>query len=446
MEDSLDLFYKIEQEYKLFDLEEEDCSVPWDIFRHSVLTRMATPFEKNQRIRLTPRKLTLFVPILFKSILGLSKKKCNTLLFSANRYSDKDGLWYDKASEDICKFFETSQGNLLNLDNIKPGNEYKNRVRYNPLPIFKLIHKKYPKLSDNTYHVIREAFTDNVPGFSITYEFLNSQYRSFQQERAYYTKLFKRLSPKRIIFVQNGIQKGMIAAARICSIPIYEMQHGIYGRKYVLYYYPEIDNIADQFYPDIFFTFGSMWSKDLNAPTRIVPLGNNCFYNEPANDIRDSNTIVFISSIVHANFLFPIARELASSHPEFKIILKLHPGEFFRYDEIVQEFSKNSNVKVVRNEINIYSLFDTAALVVAINSTAQYEALDKGAKVAILKASNYRSQDICFDHPNLHLFENTSELDAIIASPLHKSEPQFFQQFNPDLLKEVLSIESTLKQ
>ena len=93
--------------------------------------------------------------------------------------------------------FETSQGNLLNLDNIKPGNEYKNRVRYNPLPIFKLIHK-ISQTSDNTYHVIREAFTDNVPGFSITYEFLNSQYRYFNKN-ALITQKFKRLSPKRII-------------------------------------------------------------------------------------------------------------------------------------------------------------------------------------------------------------------------------------------------------
>ena len=54
MEDSLDLFYKIEQEYKLFDLEEGlFCALGY--IRHSVLTRMATPFEKNQRIRLTPR-------------------------------------------------------------------------------------------------------------------------------------------------------------------------------------------------------------------------------------------------------------------------------------------------------------------------------------------------------------------------------------------------------
>jgi hypothetical protein len=406
---------------------------------------MATPFEKNQRIRLSTNKLIRFVPILLKSIIRLKETRYNTILFSANRYSNKDGFWYDKASEDIMRFFETNQGRLLNLDNIKPGNKYLNKITYNPLEIFKLTHKNYPNLSENTYGRIREAFSDNVPGFSIPYDFLNSQYRAFQQERAYYVRLFKRVSPDRIIFVQNGIQKGMIAAARISGIPIYEMQHGLYGKKYVLYYYPKIDNITDQLYPDVFFTFGSMWGKDFNAPTRIVPLGNDCFYNEPANAIRDSNTIVFISSIVHSSFLIPIARELASSHPEFRVIFKLHPGEFFRYDEMVQEFSEIKNVEIVRNEMNTSSLFDTAALVVVINSTAQYEALDKGAKVAILKASNYQSQDACFDHPNLHLFESTTELESIISSPLHKTEPQFFRKFNPDLLKEVLDTEKTLK-
>ena len=446
MEDSIDLFYKTEEEYTLFDLKEEDCAAPWDLFRYSVLLRMATPFEKNQKIKLTPRKLMLFIPILFKSVIRLNKERYNTILFSANRYSNTDGLWYDKASEDIGKFFETNQGSLLNLDNLKPTNKYKNRVTYNPLPIFKLTHINYPNLSKKTYNRIREAFTNNVPGFSIPYDFLNSQYCSFQQERAFYVRLFKRLSPDRIIFVQNGIQKGMIAAARICGIPIYEMQHGIHGNKYILYYYPEIENIADQLYPDLYFTFGPKWGKDFNAPTRIISLGNNYFFNKPANVTRDSNIIVFISSIVHADFLYPIAHKLASSHPEFKIILKLHPGEFFRYDEIVQEFRESHNVEVVRNEIDLYSLFDTATLVVAINSTAQYEALDKGAKVAILKASNYQWQKASFDHPNLHLFAESSDLDAIIAAPLHKCEPQFFRQFNPDMLDGVLSTESTIKQ
>lgn len=445
MENAIDIFYKIEQEYNLFDLKEEDCAAPWDLFRHQVLIRMATPINKNQRIKLTPKKLIQFAPILFKSLFELNKKKCSTLLFSTNRYSDKDGLWYDKASEDIGRFFKKHQGGLLDLDDLKPGNKYKNKVLYNPLPIFKFTHKDYSNLSENTYQKIRDAYTNNVPGLSIPYECLNSQYRSFQQERAYYTKLFKKVSPERIIFVQNGVQKGMIAAARICGIPIYEMQHAVYGKQHVLYHYPEIDNIADQFYPDVIFTFGPKWSKDFNMPTRIVPLGNSCFFIGPGNVVRDSNTIVFISSIVHGAFLFPIARDLSSSHPEFKIIFKLHPGEFFRYDDIIQEFSANNNVEVVRNEIDTSSLFDVAGLVIAINSTAQYEALDKGAKVAILKASNYLWQDASFDHPNLHLFESIDELDAIIASPLHKTEPQFFRKFNPDLLKEFLTSEPTLK-
>src|SRR5690606_29559594 len=75
----------------------------------------------------------------------------------------------------------------------------------------------------------------------------------FEHQVAGYRRLFDKLRPKAVLFVQNGIGKALFHVARTEGVPVIEVQHGYVGHGHPVYSYSrEIDYHDQTAFPDLF--------------------------------------------------------------------------------------------------------------------------------------------------------------------------------------------------
>ena len=102
-------------------------------------------------------------------------------------------------------------------------------------------------------------------------------------------------------------------------------------------------------------------------------------------------------------------------------------------------FKPYPNIEVIAKEYSIQRLLEKTRILITIQSTAVYEALQAGRKVILLKRSTYeRHQDI-FDNSNVHLVSNANDLTNAINAPIDKNIVEFFSNFNNEVLQAALA-------
>jgi len=217
-----------------------------------------------------------------------------------------------------------------------------------------------------------------------------------------------------------------------------------------LYYnYPKMDYKEGQVtLPNTILSFSPFWFNELYLPNvKIVPIGNDYFYNPLAETARTTDnssvaqSILVISSDVFGKDLsdFILELEKEGQLKEVLIYFKLHPNQFFEKEYYIEKLRSIKNIRIITNEQSVGGLLKICSTVFAIQSTAIYEALQANRKVILLKRMSYLRHGHIFDRKNLHLVDTVEDfISALNTEILTDPNVAFFAPFDKESFFEAL--------
>lgn len=213
----------------------------------------------------------------------------------------------------------------------------------------------------------------------------------FKIKKTQYKKMLKKRKVKKVYLVVSYGHESLIAACQELNIECIELQHGTMNRYHLGYSFPY--NIGVPYFPNKLELFGKYWQDITPIPLSSVDIkitGYPYLYDTFKlfeNIERNKKQVVFLSQGTCGVELANMAYEFARQNSEYKVIHKLHPGEFYRWKEkylILLEAIKLDNFEIVENEKHLYNILKQSNYVVGVNSTAIYESLLLECKVILL--------------------------------------------------------------
>jgi hypothetical protein len=247
--------------------------------------------------------------------------------------------------------------------------------------------------------------------------------------------IFRFKKPKVIFITQNGIQKGLFAAASKFKIPVIEVQHGVIDEGHLSYNYSKnIDYTGNKIsLPSYFFTFSDFWGKDLfYAVKEIVNMGNSYFSLQ--NEIEISKIergLLVVSSDIFGENLKELIVDFSQKY-NLPIFFKLHPNQYFQKEYYQDEFKDYNNVEVYTNNKTVYELLGLSSAALVIQSTALYEALHMKRLGIILRKQTYARHGHIFENSNVYLIDNANELFDALNNNYREDDSGknlFFEEF-----------------
>lgn len=206
-----------------------------------------------------------------------------------------------------------------------------------------------------------------------------------QSKKKSYDRIINKVMPKSIVEVNSEAMDCMVITelAKDRGIPVVELQHGIMGRTHIVYNYPS-DVVIKQF-PDYLFLFSDFWKYGNRCPIpdkNIIPVGFPYLEKQrlkyPPNKKREKIVLLFLSQGMVSKHLAKIAIELLDSlnMNQYRIIFKLHPGEYATWREELGVLQNVREIEVIdNNKKNIYEFFAMADIQIGYASTSVYEGL-----------------------------------------------------------------------
>lgn len=434
---------RFEQESNLFDITNGQGLRVWEAIRYCVNTQILRynrpPIEisnksNNSTLSFSIKRVWKFL------VYSISHYRCKNLFviysrsISHNRYVDiiMDDLYGISDRKDSF-VIETS----FNWDrsNYKYGKVSPSLTTL----VMRLLKPKYD-FSDITT-LIRRGF----PEVELDIDEVNFYYSLFVSQYKFYNLFFKLFHFKRVFFVQNGICKGLIAAAKNNNITIAELQHGQISRNHFAYSYP-LTNITskDSLYnPDYLLTFGSLWLNDAVFPgVNVTPLGNNYYCYKDTNDLPKKKNVLVVSSSIHQEKLKELVKEISLIDPTFHFFYKLHPDEYKSFNEYIDYFSDLPNVEVVKNEFSISEIIAKTELSLVVQSTVMVETLNAGRRVFVYRVLDYEVMDFVYGQPGISFVDNAKSFfdEYSRIGNLNLPKGRYFMPFDKETGKRMLSI------
>lgn len=440
-------FLEFETQNELFSCKNKEEIFFWDILRLDIYIRYmwsrAKTIAARESMGSRVRRYLYWAKSIIKLIFWLFQQKPD-LFFLTSRDKSPSKKFHDKNAIDVLQLLkdrafllETYYFNGIEYEYDVPSSAF----CFNPILIFRQVyHLFFYKKADYS-----DLTAKIKAGLDIDYTDaeINLAVSNFKADYAFYKFLLKKKGTKRVFLTQNGVQKGLIAAAHALGITVHEFQHGIIDKGHLLYHYPAfIKSDSNIIIPDYFLTFSDFWTKDLNFPVKkIVPVGNNAFAkaslaaDAPATD----NALTIVSADYFGQRLATLIEEFSKEQPDVKLFFKLHPNQFSEKSGFQHHFREMNNIEVISSEYTIPELLMKSKGVLLIQSTAAYEALQAGRAVYVLAESTYYRQEHLFGYKNVHLISNVTDLKKEWQKPLQEEKIVFFNQFNSRLFLDTVS-------
>ncbi|PKP23304.1 MAG: hypothetical protein CVU05_00205 [Bacteroidetes bacterium HGW-Bacteroidetes-21] len=432
-------FHEMEKEYNLFSLRSKDGFPIWDIIRYNAYFQLIEKqnVEKN-KVTNSKKNIKFFLKVIASFIKLLFPFKEN-LFFLTSRNNDNNSKMFDQNADTAIHLFEKSK--CIIIESFFPNKTYK-YSNYKTIHISAILFlTKFFKVGEielGAFNQIKHSLENTFCDKTISIDFLINVFTKFQKTYSLYNIIFKlnKGRIKRLFIVQNGIQKALFYAAKKNGIRIFEFQHGIIDSTHMNYSYnPNIGyNDSNVIVPNVLFTFSDFWESTFFNPTKCIPCGNDSIYKKIASKGEDALTV--ISTVVHDNELRKLSLEIANKMPNLQIYYKLHPNNYYQYNEILFFFQSHKNVKIITNEFSVQQLISKSKSILAIVSTSVYEALHNDVKAIILKKINYTAHKDIFNYPNVYLIDNVEEFhQAFNSQNVANSNVKdvFFMPFNKEL-------------
>ena len=440
-----DRFLDFEKENHLFDLQDEYGTYYWDILRYEIYPLLLWEggfLSSSSQKRTIKDIITKAFSIFYEPfrLFFLCPKKEN-LFYLASR-NKIDGNFIDQNAKAVYDLF-SKQENLV-IESFNSHSHLKNSY-FLPQRIFRRLLKK-GKTTDFSFlmNILEKEFGK----LSFNEEFLQKKISNYYADVTFFSHFLRRKNIKRLFFMQNGVQKGMIRAAKSLNVSIFEFHHGIVDEGHLLYNYPKIDYKEGQItLPDTILSLSPFWFNELYLPNvKIASIGNDYFYSPLAEitsttDSSIPESILVISSDVFGKDLsdFILRLEKEGQVKNIPIYFKLHPNQFFEKEYYIEKLRSINNLRIITNEQSVGELLKICNTVFAIQSTAIYEALQANRKVILLKKMSYLRHKHIFDRKNLHLVDTTEDfISALNTKIVIDQNVAFFAPFDKEAFFEAL--------
>ena len=260
----------------------------------------------------------------------------------------------------------------------------------------------------------------------------SKEIRHFKYGLSYYDKLIKKRKPKRIYLVvgYSFYKKPLIAAAKKNGVETVELQHGTIGKYHLAYSFPGEKPSSLDYFPDRFYSFGKYWSDITEIPLakdKIEFYGFPYFSEQKerfASVKKLKMQILFISQGAIGKDLSSIAYAFAEKMPDYRVVYKLHPGEYDRWKHDYEDLVKASalpNFRVVdNNRVELYQYLAESEYLAGVFSTALYEGLAFGCKTVIIDLPGAEYMEALIDKGIVRSAGSSDELSNIIKEPFSR--------------------------
>ena len=467
VKDICEVLFDLEEKYDLNYQEIQGC-LAWQLMRFSVyleLTKKLGIFGAVQQRPLSLfDKVKSFMPFLKNSLLfnplsGNYKK--DILIFDHPRKVMFEGEFVDIYSYFIVDFikgnysFEVLESAYFNehftkrqdyikyTDRIELGSYiYKKRNKLEFTPSEK-------KLINDIKAELKNAFDVDIDIVSI----LTRKIQNLQYDYMMYAELFKKRNPKMVFVVVAYLNQAIVEAAKDLGIDAIELQHGTISDYHLGYSYPPKTRKRGEiaYFPNKIFTFGDYWINDETSPISkqdVIPIGFPYFEVQSKDFINiepHDNQILFISQGAIGKYLSKLAYEFACEMKDFKIVYKLHSGEYETWRENYPYLLNDlENFEVIDNsEIPLYQLFAESTYQVGAFSTAIYEGLMFNCKTFIVDVPGIEHISDLIDNGYVCKITDSADLINMLDSfsPKDYDKDFFFKNFDIPLFKEVIDNE-----
>lgn len=439
-----DRFLDFEEKNHLFDLQDKYGTYYWDILRSHIYLlilwnqKTSLSFERQKYFQTISRRI--FALYEFFRLFFCSKKEILFYLSSRNKIN---GQYIDQNSKSVYELFPEEK--KIVIESYDPKNNLKNSY-FLPQRVFKIFIKEKKTIDFSFLINLLEKEFGELPFNEV---FLQKKITDYYTDFYFYSYFLKKKKISRIFLTQNGILKAFLKAAQKNRIPVFEFQHGIVDKGHLVYNYPKIDYKEGQVtLPNTILSFSPFWFNELYLPNvKIVPIGNDYFYNPLAETARTTDnssvaqSILVISSDVFGKDLsdFILELEKEGQLKEVLIYFKLHPNQFFEKEYYIEKLRSIKNIRIITNEQSVGGLLKICSTVFAIQSTAIYEALQANRKVILLKRMSYLRHGHIFDRKNLHLVDTVEDfISALNTEILTDPNVAFFAPFDKESFFEAL--------
>lgn len=428
-----DMFFVMEEDLDLFSKRFNGISW-WDPVRNDVFNLIyyslseATPVQ-SYRIGLLKRAFGFFQRCLMKLTLEIKIKfqRYDVVVLRAPRHLDSNGRRRDIILDDIIS---CTPGKKLIINTFPHYYHIRQSGKFNcQLNSVDLC---------NINTEVQSRF-----GLKIDVEFFISEaigrYRSALHQ---YDRLLKKVSPKFVLLVQNGIEKSLFCAAHSQSIPAIEAQHGLINYAHPAYSYPLKVNASNMVsLPTVFLTFSTYWFDRCHYPvTKKVVVGNQQFF--VSSTLAKTDDILVVSSVVHEDAIEKVLLAAAHLLESRRFVYKLHSNQFERTPEIKKRMAALNNVEVVSDELTMQKLIERCGSVFCISSTGVYEALQAGRVIYLLAVQDFQKHADLFWHPRVRVVKDQKEFVHALAEfsgTVDKGEDLvFFQKFDEIAVKKLM--------
>ena len=443
------VFFEMEESERLFDQWLADGTYYWDLIRLQVFSRLHAMHGGSQADPLAPQKPSPSAKVkdLLRGRLNqltrvYLKSKHPEYLFITNQRIKRGTDLIDNIADHLLALVagRSAAFEIINRESIDYWRLLTHQSTRLPLPSLYSVPPK-EDLSQ-VYQDVAEAVDRHFHCPVDLHDVVPEAIATFRQYRHYFRQLFAEYRPKAVVVHNNGMFKGLFAAAKEVGVPTVELQHGASCSNNVFWSYPPtIPRSAPGLYvPTAYLTFSDYWESNTYYPVRTTrTIGNDFFDHLPT--AGDENHLVFISAHMFHEELAALALELASALPEKIIYYKLHPHQYKDKQSISESLKIGRNIIVVSDETDISDLFQKCAFVVGVHSTLLYTALQAGKKVCIYKRFHYFWHEDIFAYTEQ--FDDVSELTEIVAHyTKHFCEldnrPVLFEPFDAERFRRAL--------
>lgn len=405
-------FFNFELENKLFDLVDDRGLCPWEAVRYHVFNRVIygnIHSAKPHTVRPHYMDLIKHVINIFSFLFYVLSHFHRKILFILCSRDKKGGIYFDKISDQM--YVLSDLDNIMAFDTECHTNGYKYRGLTTNLTFLSMLCR-LPWHGYN-FQAIIKVLKKNFPEEEIEKQELEGYYKEFVAQYYFYKYIFRFVGIKKVFMVQNGIQKGLFAAAKKMDVEVIEFQHGQISINHPAYSYPDNPSVnATKIYqPSKLLTFGTFWNKNRYYPgVENIVIGND-IYSVSRNlpNTGGNKRLMVISNMGEGEMLAKCVKEITDIDKSFFFYFKLHPNQYneFPYYNIL--FKDNTNVEVISDEKSVNDLLVLSEAVLLAQSTVALEALREGRKVFVVKLGLYESMDFLFSEEGVYLINNSKD-------------------------------------
>ncbi|MEY3835778.1 MAG: hypothetical protein RI989_1206, partial [Bacteroidota bacterium] len=212
----------------------------------------------------------------------------------------------------------------------------------------------------------------------IEFRYVESAFYVFFKSFRRWHSLLAIAAPKTVMGITHYHNEGCLAAAQLLGIKTVELQHGLISKHDLYYVYPARyrDAVSKGIFPNEIWLFGKFWKQVLENGVesefmKPVVIGN--FITDSSiksNDFQKENRILLCAqknlTKPYVEWIRFMRDEVLPKHPEWRLIVKLHPLEKELNSYILEG---NSSVEILPITASLTDELKKARIQVSIYST-----------------------------------------------------------------------------